>query len=176
MVRCDLSGDIDAFLAKEKTQDPNTYASINAEWSDAKKLSATAAAIAFYSDSATHCTAIKASGSDISSASYKLVVNFVAQFKDEASATKAYTSESIFGFSAADLRTTASAGAGSGQLSEGTKTGLTANSLTLYAPVVGQSYYIAVWQNKKFMVILAVLNVDATASKKIATSENGRIS
>jgi hypothetical protein len=176
MVRCDISGDIDGFLAKEKTQDPNTYASINTEWSDAKKLNATAAAIAFYSDSNAHCTAIKASGSDISSASYKLVVNFVVQFKDQASATKAYTSESIFGFSAADLKTTASAAAGAGQLSEGTKSGLSANSLTLYAPVAGQSYYIAVWQNKTFMVILAALNIDATSSKKIATSENGRIS
>jgi hypothetical protein len=40
---------------------------------------------------------------------------------------------------------------------------------------VNQTYYIAVWQNKTFMVILAVLNIDETASKKVATSENGRI-
>lgn len=176
MVRCDISGDVDAYLAKVKTLDPNTYTSISTEWADAKKLGATAAEIAFYSDSASHCSAIKTSGAGISAASYKLVVNFVVQFKDEAGATKAYTTGSIFGFSTTDLRTTATTAGAAGQLAEGTKSGLTANSLTFYAPVAGQSYYIAVWQNKSFMVILAVLNVDATASKKIATSENGRIS
>jgi hypothetical protein len=175
MVRCDLSGDIDTFLGKEKTADPNTYSSISTEWADAKKLGATAAAIAFYSDSAAHCTAIKTSGADISSASYKLVVNFVVQFKSAATAATAYKSESVFGFSTDELRKTASATGGTGQVTEGVKTGLTANSLTLYAPVAGQSYYIADWQNKSFMVILAVLNVDQSASKKIATSENSRI-
>lgn len=46
----------------------------------------------------------------------------------------------------------------------------------LSAAIAGQSYYIAVWQNKAFMVILAVLNVDSATSKKVATAENGRIS
>jgi hypothetical protein len=32
-----------------------------------------------------------------------------------------------------------------------------------------------VWQNKAFMVILAVLNVDTATSKKIALAENARI-
>jgi hypothetical protein len=169
MVKCDLSGDIDSFLAKEKTLDPTTYKSTSADWTALKNGGATAASTAFYADSAAHCTAIKSSGYDIGTASYKLVVNFVTQFKDESSSTKAYTSNSIFGFSTTQLK---SGGLG---LTEGTATGLTANSLVISAPISNQSFYIALWQSKKFVVILAILNVDATASKKIATQENGRI-
>ena len=58
---------------------------------------------------------------------------------------------------------------------EGTKTGLSANSIVLNAPIANQTYYIAVWQKKTFMVILAILNIDAAAAKKVATSENDRI-
>jgi hypothetical protein len=176
MVKCDLSGSIDSFLTKEKTQDPNTYSSTSTEWNDAKKNGATAASVAFYADSASHCKAINTNASDIGSANYKLIINFVIQFKDESSAAKGYTSESIFGFKSSDLKQSAGAGGGAIQVVEGTKTGLSTNSLTLNASVATQAYYIAVWQNKAFMVILAVLNVDPVASKKVATSENGRIS
>lgn len=169
MVKCDLSGDIDSFLAREKNQDQNTYMSTSADWTALKNGGATAAYTAFYSDSTAHCTAIKGSGYDIGTANYKLVVNFVTQFKDEKSATDAFTGDSIFGFSKTELR---SGGIG---LTEGTATGLTANSLVISAPISNQFFYIAMWQNKKFVVILAILNVDATASKKVATQENGRI-
>jgi|SRR5579864_138964 len=172
MVKCDLTGTIDTFLAKEKTGDPNTYSSLNTEWEDAKKNGATSAYTAFYADSASHCASIKTSGADIGAANYKLVVNFVVQFKDDASAAKGYTSESIFGFSSSQLKSSA----GTVPTQEGTATGLTANSIVLSASLGGQSYYIAVWQNKTFMVILAVLNVDSTSSKKVATAENHRIS
>lgn len=169
MVKCDLTGDIDSFLAKEKNQDQNTYKSASADWTALKSGGATAASTAFYADSAAHCTAIKGSGYDIGTATYKLVVNFVTQFKDEKSATDAYTGDSIFGFSKTEL------GSGGLGLTEGTATGLTANSLVISAPISNQFFYIAMWQNKKFVVILAILNVDATASKKVATRENGRI-
>ena len=104
MHKCDLSGDIDSFLNKSKTKDPNTYTSTKTEWDSAKQKGATAAYTAFYTDSTAHCTTIESNSSDISSATYKLVVNFVIQFKDESSASKGYTSESIFGFSASSLK------------------------------------------------------------------------
>lgn len=169
MVKCDLSGDIDSFLAKEKSQDQATYNSTSADWTTLKKGGATAASTAFYADSAAHCTAIKTSGYAIGAANYKLIVNFVTQFKDEKSATSAYTGDSIFGFSTTELR-----GGGLG-LTEGTATGLTANSLVISAPISNQFFYIAMWQNKKFVIILAILNVDVTASKKVAARVNGRI-
>jgi hypothetical protein len=169
MQKCDLSGDIDSFLNKSKTKDPNTYTSTNSEWNAAKAQGATAAYAAFFSDSTAHCTSIESNSSDISSATYKLVVNFVIQFKDEASASKGYTSESIFGFSASSLKT------GGAPVVEGTQTGLTANSIVLSIAISNQSFYVAVWQNKAFMVILAVLNLDTATSKKVALAENSRI-
>lgn len=169
MHKCDLSGDIDSFLNKSKTKDPNTYTSTKSEWDAAQKLGATAAYAAFYADSTAHCTSIESNSSDISAATYKLVVNFVIQFKDEASASKGYTSESIFGFSASSLKS------GGAPVVEGTKTGLTANSIVLSIAVASQSFYVAVWQNKAFMVILAILNIDTATSKKAALAENSRI-
>jgi hypothetical protein len=169
MHKCDLSGDIDSFLNKSKTKDPNTYTSTKSEWDAAQKQGATAAYAAFYADSTAHCTSIESNSSDISTATYKLVVNFVIQFKDEASASKGYTSESIFGFSASSLKS------GGAPVVEGTKTGLTVNSIVLSISVASQSFYVAVWQNKAFMVILAILNIDTATGKKVAVAENSRI-
>jgi hypothetical protein len=169
MQKCDLSGDIDSFLNKSKTKDPNTYTSVKTEWDAAQKAGATAAYASFYSDSTAHCATIESNSADISTATYKLVINFVVQFKDEASAGKGYTTESIFGFSAAQLKS------GGAPVVEGTQTGLTANSIVLSASISNQSFYVAVWQNKTFMVILAMINIDAAGGKKVALAENSRI-
>jgi hypothetical protein len=169
MQKCDLSGDIDSFLNKSKAKDPNTYTSTKNEWDAAQKAGATAAYTAFYADSTAHCGAIESNSSDISTATYKLVVNFVIQFKDEASASKGYTTESIFGFSASSLKT------GGAPVIEGTKTGLTANSIVLSIAISNQSFYVAVWQNKVFMVIMAILNIDTATCKKVAVGVNSRI-
>jgi hypothetical protein len=169
MHKCDLSGDIDSFLNKSKTKDPNTYTSTKAEWDSAKQKGATAGYTAFYTDSAAHCTSIESNTTDISAATYKLVVNFVVQFKDEATASKGYTTESIFGFSASSLKS------GGAPVVEGTATGLTKNSIVLSIAISNQSFYVAEWQNKAFMVILAILNIDTATCKKIAQAQNSRI-
>src|SRR6266566_8315958 len=166
-VKCDISGDIDSFLNKEKTADPSTYQSTKTEWDDARSRGATSASVAIYTDSAARCDAIKGKTADLGAATYRLVVNFVIQFKDETSAAKGYTTEGVFNISASELRRS------SGQrVVEGTKTGLSANSIVLNTVIANQTYFIAVWQKKVFMVILAVLNIDATAAKKVASSEN----
>jgi hypothetical protein len=169
MVRCDLTGDIASFIKAEASPDPTTSKTMSTEWENAKSKGAKDGYAAVYSDSSDHCAGIKTSGSDIGSATYKLVVNFVIQYKDEKSASDGYTSESILGFSPASLKS------GGAPVVEGSSTGLTANSITLTQPFDKQFFYIAVWQNKSFVVILAVLNLDAAAAKKVATSENGRI-
>ncbi|HVS48585.1 MAG TPA: hypothetical protein VHJ99_06770 [Candidatus Dormibacteraeota bacterium] len=169
MQKCDLSGDVGTFLNKTKTKDPATYTTTNKEWEDAKKLGATTGYTAFYSDTAAHCTSLESNSSDITTATYKLVVNFVIQFKDEASASKGYTGGSIFGFSASSLKT------GGAPVVEGSATGLTANSIVLSISVSNQSFYVAEWQNKAFMVILAILNIDTATCKKVALAENSRI-
>jgi hypothetical protein len=169
MQKCDLSGDMDTFLNKSKTKDPTTYTSVKSEWDAAQKQGATAAYAGFYADSTAHCATVESNSSDISTATYKLVVNFVVQFKDEASASKGYTSESIFGFSASQLKT------GGAPVVEGTKTGLTPNSIVLSISISNQAFYVAVWQNKAFMVILAILNIDTATCKKVAVAVNSRI-
>lgn len=169
MVKCDLSGDINSFIKKEQAPDPQTSKSTSSEWTDAQKNGATAAYVAIYTDSAPNCSAIKSSNPDISAANYKLVVDFVVQFKDEKSAASVYTSGSIFNISQSNFRSPGS------QPIEGTKTGLTANSIVLSQTFANQTYYMAMWQNKTFVVVLIALNLDPTASKKVATSENGRI-
>ena len=169
MQKCDLSGDIDTFLNKSKTKDPNTYTSVKSEWDAAQKAGATAAYVAFFADSTAHCATLESNSADISTATYKLVINFVVQFKDAASAGTGYKTGSIFGFSAAQLKS------GGAPVIEGTQTGLSANSIVLSASISNQSFYVAEWQNKAFMVILAMINIDAASAKKTAVAENSRI-
>src|ERR1700730_14781840 len=160
MLKCDLSGDIATLLNALKTKDPAAYTTTKNDWYSAQKNGATGAYVAFYADSKGNCANVDTTaGSGIGSATYKLVVNFVIQFKDEASAAKGYTTESIFGFSTATLK-----GAGTAAV-EGTKTGLTANSIVVSISIASQAFYIAVWQNKAFMVILAVINIDTATSQ-----------
>ena len=170
MKKCEVSGDIDAYVAKVKAKDPTHYATIKKEWDDAKSHGATAGEVAVFADTAEHCSAFQSNSSDITTATFKLVVNFVIEFKDEAAAAKGYTSESILGFSPSTIKSS-----GSVPVTEGTKSGLGANSIVLTLELGGQSFYVAVWQNKKFMSILAVLNLDQATSKKIASAVNGRI-
>lgn len=169
MTRCDLSGDIASFISKEQSPDPSTAQSAKSGWDDARKNGATAAYVALYADTNQHCSDLKSSQTVVGSATYKLVVNFVIQFKDEKSAAAAYTgNQKFFDFSPSDLRSSGLTTA------EGTKTGLSANSIVLDQTVAAQHFYIAVWQNKIFMVILAILNVDSATSQKVAQAENGR--
>ncbi|HEV2218907.1 MAG TPA: hypothetical protein VGV88_15235 [Candidatus Dormibacteraeota bacterium] len=170
--KCSASGDIDSFLNSVKTKDPTTYSSTKSEWDKAKSNGATAAEVVFYTDSKAHCDSItnNSQNGDLATATYPIVINFVIQFKDQASAEKGYTTESIFGFSSGTISSTAAAG-----VTKGTATGLGANSITLLIAIGNQSFFVAVWQNKTFMVILAVINIDTGQAKKIATNENGRI-
>ena len=169
MIRCDVSSDMDSFLNKIKTTSPGTYQTTKGEWDSAKKNGAVAAQVTFFTDSAANCKAVGANTSGVSAATYKLVVNFVFQFKDAATAAKGYTTQKIFGFSQAQLQAAGSAA------TVGAQTGLGLNSVTLSVSISNQSFYIAVWQKKAFMVVLALLNTDATLSQKVAVVENGRI-
>ena len=169
--KCSASGDIDSFLKTVKAKDPTTYTSTKAEWDKAKSNGASSAEVVFFTDSKAHCDSITNSqNSDLAAAAYPIVINFVIKFKDQASAEKGYTTESIFGFSESTITSTAAAG-----VTKGTATGLGTNSVTLLIAIANQSFFVAVWQNKTFMVILAVINVDTTQSKKVASNENSRI-
>ena len=170
LTRCDLTGDLNHFISIEQTPDPQAAKTISDDWQQAKKNGAVAAYAALYTDSTAHCDAIKGSGADLGAATYRLVVNFVVQYKDEKSAVDAYKGQNpILGFNPNELRT------GGGGVVEGTKTGLTENSIALTQPAGNQLFYIAIWQDKTFVVILAILNVDANTAKNVAVKENSRI-
>ena len=170
MTRCDLTGDLNHFISMEQTPDAQGAKTISDDWQQAKKNGAVAAYAALYADSTAHCDAIKGSGADLGAATYKLVVNFVVEYKDEKSAVNAYKGQNpILGFNPNELRT------GGGGVVEGTATGLTANSIALTQPAGNQLFYIAIWQDKTFVVILAILNVDASTAKNVAVKEDSRI-
>jgi hypothetical protein len=169
MQRCDLHGNINDYLKMIQTKDPATYNTIKQQWAAAQKDGATDADVEFYADTTAHCTALASNGALIGTATHKLVVNFVFKFKDQASAEKGYRSDSIFGFSAASFKSSQV------PVVEGTATGLGPNSIVLTIAIPNQAFYVAVWQNKEFMVILGLLNIDSAADKKIAQAENGRI-
>lgn len=169
MVRCGISGDIQTFIQKEQSPDPSTSKSAADEWTQAQKNGATAAYAAIYTDSSSHCSEFANARTDPAAVPYRLVVNFVLEFKDSKSAANTYQNDSIFGVSASSLHSSGT------QSIDGTKTGLGANSVVVSQSISNQTFYIALWQNKTFDVFLAVLNVDPAASRTIATSENGRI-
>jgi hypothetical protein len=169
MARCDLSGDINTYLNNLKTKDPPTYTSTKSQWDTAQKNGATAAQVVFYTDSAANCTNVESKVANIDAATYKLVVNFVIQFKDESTAATGYTNGKIFGIDQSTLK------ANNAPVVEGTKTGLGPNSIMLSSTVANQAFYIAVWQNKAFMVILGLINLDSATGQKVADAENKRI-
>jgi hypothetical protein len=168
--QCDISGDMEAYLTKVQAKDPTHYAEIKKEWDDAKAQGATNGQVAVFTDSDAHCATFQTNNSNVTAAQYKLVVNFVVQFKDEPTAKSSYTGGSIMGFSPSKFKSQGL------PIIEGDSTGLGANSTVVTLAVAAQSFYIAVWQNKKFMVILAVLNIDNAAAKTVAKAENSRIS
>jgi hypothetical protein len=169
MHQCPISGDINEYLNGLKTKDPATYTSTQTEWADAQSKGATATQVAFYTDSAANCENVASTVSSLSSAAYPLVVNFSIQFKDEASAANGYTTGQIFGIDRTMLK------ANGAPVVEGTKTGLGSNSIVLSTTIANQAFYIAVWQNKAFMVILGIINIDSATAQKVATAENKRV-
>jgi hypothetical protein len=167
LVECDGSGDIDTFLGKIKTSDPNSYQTNKDEWAQTKKDGAVKGSVVLGAESKAVCTQLESSSSN--SGSTKELASFVIQFKDVASATKAYASDApILGFKPSDLTS------GSGAV-KGTKTGLGANSTVEAASLNGESVYVAVWQNKAFYILYLAINIDDATSKKLVTAINGRV-
>lgn len=169
VVRCGLSGDMASFLAKEKGADATTYATVKSDWDAARQNGATAAYAALYTDSAAHCAKFGVGESNPGAATYQLVINFVLQFKDEASAAGAYADGSFFHFSVADLKS------GGAAVVEGIATGLTEHAIERSAVLANQTVFVALWQKKQIVVVLAILNLAPAASQKAAVAENTRI-
>ena len=169
--RCAASGRMDNWLSTLKVQNFSRYFNYNEQWDLAKRDGATSAEVALYTDSSSHCDYSTNNGSGtIALGAYPLVLNIVIQFKDEASATNGYTSGSLFGFEQAIFKAVAGAA-----LSQGKSTGLGANSIAYSTDVGNKPYYVVVWQQRAFVVIVLTDNLDPATGKKIAQQLNGRI-
>ena len=172
LTKCSQSGDVNKYLNEIKGTDPTSYDTTKAEWDQAKKDGATAAEFTFYAPGETDCTNLSKSGTSPTSSSGKVLGSVVIQFKDSASASKAYKSESILGFTTDGLRQAAAAGF---TVTEGTKTGLGANSIIVSGSFGGTSLYVAGWTNKAFYMIVIGVNIDAPSMSHVATAVNGRV-
>jgi hypothetical protein len=171
MQRCDVSGNMDGFLAAIQTSDQVSYRINKEDWDASKKDGAVAAKVVLYSDSTADCAGVLNTPSgQIGSPSAPLVVNVVVQFQNATAAAAAFKGESIWGLSASQLTSGGATG-----VVQGTSSGLTANSVVFSGALMGQPFYFAIWQNKVFFTTLAVVNLDVGKSNKIAIHENGRM-
>ena len=164
--RCDGSGDMDSFLKKLATKDPSTYKKTKAEWEAVKKQGAIAAEAVYYTNGAASCGGAVGPAA----AGGPVVLNYVFQFRDETSAHKAFQDQSIWGFSTGGLAVGGAAGTTTGE-----KTGLSPNSVSASIDIQKLAIYVALWQNKAFVLTLVTFNLPTDQARKAAVSENSRI-
>jgi len=172
LTKCSQSGDVNKYLNELKASDPTSYDSTKAEWDQAKKDGATGAEFTFYASSQNDCSSLLKGSSGSAPSTAKVIGSVVIQFKDAASASKASTTESILGFDRASLRQAAAAGF---TVTEGTKTGLGANSIVVSGSFGGTTLFVAAWSNKAFYLVVIGENEDATSMGHVATAANGRV-
>lgn len=168
LVRCDVSGDIQAFIEKEQSSNPTNARTVFDQWAQLKQAGASAAYVVVYGHDSDQCAAFTTAAGNPNTATSSVVLNFVVQFKDEKKAADAFANSSIFSISASDLRSSHLA-------VEGARTGLTASSIVISQAISNQSFYIAFWQNRAFVMALIVENMDPATSQKLAVAENARV-
>ena len=144
-----------------KSKDTETQA----EWKKQSSAGAKSGYQSIYANSSSECAQLaKSTASPPKNA--KLAGSIVLQYKDDATALKAYNS-GVFGMKPTDV---------SGQgATTGTATGLGANSIWLSASFGGQSIAISVWEHKAFVALFVAFNLADTDAKKAATNMDGRI-
>jgi hypothetical protein len=166
---CSESGEINSYLQKVKARSESTYAQVNDQWQKEKSAGATGGWVQVFADSADECTALSSGRSPQGSNPPKIVLNYVVQFKDEASASKDFSSE-VLGLNPADIQRQG------GTVVRGKGTGLGDNSTTGSISLFGLQLDFAVWQKKAFFVAVIAVGLSDAESKKIYNDINGRIS
>jgi hypothetical protein len=168
---CKASEDIQTLLNQLKTDKSPAYDKDSSLWAATMKAGAASGELVFFAQSSADCPTRGTSFS--AQLSKRSGFNLVVQFKDEASATDAFSSGSVMGLSAADFENSMSdCGCPVGQ---GAETGLTTTSVVASGSADSGDWYVAIWANKAFYVTLFASNVDAKAMGTIATTVNRRI-
>ena len=169
MSKCPQSGSWDDYLKAEQQSDPTNYQTDKANWDQLKASGADDGYVAAYAQDASECAIFGAAAPPKGKVTYV----FVVRFKDEASAQAGYkTSAKTFHVSDADLASVKAAG---GTVTQGSETGLGANSVQAYVSILGTSIFAGFWQNKRFEVADLAANTQVADSQAICKKINGRI-
>lgn len=165
--RCSESGSYDSYLKLEQTKSPEQYQTDKTTWDDLKAAGANDSYIAAYAQNTADCGQFN-SGTPTGKVAYVYAI----RFKDASSASASFKSNTK-DFHLDDPTVTQLKAAGA-TVSQGATTGLGDNSIVVTIDLGGSAVYVALWQNKTFMVAMVAFN-DGTAAAQAATSVNGRI-
>jgi hypothetical protein len=169
--RCSGSGDVEAVLRDEKSNDPAAYDLNATEWEQWKRQGASDAYFAIYGRTATDCAALSASSTGAPTGG--LMAGLIVKFKSEAIAAQTYdASSTLLGFGPRDIAFIQLVG---GTVVTGPDTGLGPRSVIGSGTVEGTTYYFAFWQNKAFDSFLAAYDLASADALGAATNVNHRI-
>jgi hypothetical protein len=169
--RCGLSGNLEALLRDEKSNNPMAYDLNATEWEQWKRLGASDAYLAVYGRFASDCAALSVSGSGAPSGG--LITALIVKFKSEAIAARIYgTNSTLLGFGPKDIAFIKLVG---GSVTTGSDTGLGPRSVIGSGSAAGATYYFAFWQNKVFESFVGAYDVASADARGAANSVNQRI-
>ncbi|HEV2034149.1 MAG TPA: hypothetical protein VGU71_08115 [Candidatus Dormibacteraeota bacterium] len=169
--RCGESGDIQAVLRDEKSNNPMAYELNAPEWEHWRSLGASDAYFAVYGRFASDCDALSGSGTGAPSGG--LMAALIVKFKSEAIAARIYgTNSTLLGFGPRDIAFIKEVG---GSVTTGSDTGLGPRSVIGSGSVAGSTYYFAFWQNKAFESFLVAYDIASAEARGAANNVNQRI-
>lgn len=168
---CRGSGDVEAVLRDEKSNNPQAYDLNATEWEQWKSLGARDAYFAVYGRTASDCDALSIAGTGAPSGG--LIAALIVKFKSEAIAQRTFGANStLFGFGPRDIEFIKLVG---GSFTTGSDTGLGPRSVIGSGSVAGSTYYFAFWQNKAFDSYLGAYDVASADARGAANNVNHRI-
>jgi hypothetical protein len=156
---CAGSGPFDAYISSLQASQPALAGSLNDEWQSLRTLGAVSAAISLYTSDISACTAELAAV-----AKPKSAAGFVAMFRDEGQADRAWQS-GVLGF------VPPAPGELPPGLNRGTATGLGVSSWTYTRTPV----QLACWHKSVFVALVVLTNLDDTAFKTATAAVDARL-
>ena len=169
--RCSGSGDVEAVLRSEKSNNPMAYDLNFTEWQQWKSLGASDAYFTIDGRTANDCDALSVAGTGAPTGG--LMATLIVKFKTEAIAARTYgVNSTLLGFGPKDIAFIKLVG---GSVTTGSDTGLGPRSVIGSGSVAGATYYFAFWQNKVFDSFLGAYDVASSDAQGAANNVNERI-
>jgi hypothetical protein len=168
LTKCPQSGSYESYINQEQTSAPDQYASDKSRLENLKATGLDDSYVVVYAANTGDCVTVASSDSPPTG---KVAQVYVFRFKDSTSAATNYkTDANEINLTDTDIGNLKTAGA---TVKKGTESGLGENSVVVATDLQGSKLYLAYWQNMRFEVLVAALNMgsDVDAASKI----NGRI-